>query len=210
MDGSSDWMFTWYRDGQEVHAGQGVSFDQDATVLSINSASASHCGQYSCSGKHKQRPVSSKITSGPQLDVYGEAKSIIYSFTWFSKGRFHWAAVTVQDVAAGEYRAFKPWVLGVGPVTEKSSVSSNTTSPTHLRNLWIWWWLNLWHTFLPIAFEIKIKTMQLRSSNESQGCGCNVEKATILLHLQEVACCAETQNFQFTGDLLNYTVFCCH
>lgn len=81
MDNSSDWMFTWYKDGQEVHAGQGVSFDQDATVLSINWASASHRGQYSCSGKHKQRSVSSNITSGLQLDVYGEAKSVIYTFT---------------------------------------------------------------------------------------------------------------------------------
>lgn len=72
MDGSSDWMFSWHKDGQEVHAGQGVSFDKDATVLSINSASASHRGRYSCSGKHKQRTVSSNVSSGIQLDVYGE------------------------------------------------------------------------------------------------------------------------------------------
>lgn len=134
MDGSSDWMFTWYRDGREVHAGQGVSFDQDATVLSINSASASHCGQYSCSGKHKQRPVSSEMTSGLQLDVYGEAKSIIYSFTWFSKGRFHWAAVTVQDVAAGEYR-----VLGVGHVTDKTLWAQTPL----LQLTWGVWLVNL-------------------------------------------------------------------
>ncbi|XP_056897869.1 carcinoembryonic antigen-related cell adhesion molecule 5 isoform X1 [Takifugu flavidus] len=70
MDGSSDWMFSWHKDGQEVHAGQDVSFDKDATVLSINSASASHRGRYSCSGKHKQRTVSSNVSSGIQLDVY--------------------------------------------------------------------------------------------------------------------------------------------
>lgn len=72
MDGSSDWMFSWHKDGQEVPAGQGVSFDQDATVLSINSASASHRGQYSCSAKHKQRTINSNVSSGIQLDVYGE------------------------------------------------------------------------------------------------------------------------------------------
>lgn len=62
----------WYKDGQEVPAGQGVSFDQDASVLSIISASASHRGRYSCSTKHKQRTVSSNASSGIQLDVYGE------------------------------------------------------------------------------------------------------------------------------------------
>lgn len=72
MNGSSDWTFMWYKDGQEIHNGQGVSFNQDATVLTINLASASHRGQYSCLGKHKQKSVSSNVTSGLQLDVYGE------------------------------------------------------------------------------------------------------------------------------------------
>ena len=81
MNGSSDWTFTWYKDGQVVHAGESVSLERDASVLFIKSTSASHRGKYSCSGKHKQRSVSSNITSGLQLDVYGEANSIPYRFT---------------------------------------------------------------------------------------------------------------------------------
>lgn len=98
------------------------------------------------------------------------------------KGHFHWSAVTVKDVAAGECKAFKPWVLGLEHVTALTCVSSNTTYPSHLTFLLrsvILEFDGNWTCdtgSLSIAIKIKIKNMQLCSSNKSQGCGCNVKK----------------------------------
>uniref|UniRef100_A0A3Q3LP34 Immunoglobulin superfamily member 1-like n=1 Tax=Mastacembelus armatus TaxID=205130 RepID=A0A3Q3LP34_9TELE len=72
MQGSSDWTYTWYKDGQEIQAGAAVSFDPDHTTLSISSASALHHGQYTCTGKlkFKGRSVKSGFSSGLKLHVY--------------------------------------------------------------------------------------------------------------------------------------------
>lgn len=73
MDGSSDWTYTWYRDGQKVQADNVVSFDSNEATLSIYSASAAHAGQYKCKGHLNERSVSSSISSsGITLTVYGE------------------------------------------------------------------------------------------------------------------------------------------
>ncbi|KAK2851437.1 hypothetical protein Q5P01_007713 [Channa striata] len=66
----SDWTYTWYRDGKEVHADDTVSFDSDKTTLSINNASASHRGSYSCRGTFKSRPVRSNLSTKVRLHVY--------------------------------------------------------------------------------------------------------------------------------------------
>ncbi|XP_076597526.1 hemicentin-1 [Chaetodon auriga] len=73
MDGSSDWRYSWSKDGKSVQADNIVSFDSDGTTLSISSASASHSGGYSCSGKLKSRSVVSSSSSALTLGVY-EAK----------------------------------------------------------------------------------------------------------------------------------------
>lgn len=73
MNGSPDWTYTWYKDGQQVHAYDGVTFfGSSATTLSISSASAAHRGRYSCSGKHTQRAVSTDVSPELTLSVYGE------------------------------------------------------------------------------------------------------------------------------------------
>lgn len=72
MDGSSDWTFTWYKDEQEVLAGQGVSFDTNKGTLFISSASATFKGEYTCRGHHNSRSVSTTSSSGVILSVYGE------------------------------------------------------------------------------------------------------------------------------------------
>ncbi|KAF1390447.1 hypothetical protein PFLUV_G00058140 [Perca fluviatilis] len=69
MDVTSDWTYTWFKDGQQVLA-HTVSFDSDAATLSISSAAASHRGQYRCSGKLKSRSVSSNFSSVQTLDVH--------------------------------------------------------------------------------------------------------------------------------------------
>lgn len=78
MEGSTDWTYEWYKDGRKVQADNDVSFDSDATTLSINSASALHSGQYKCFGKLKSRSVDSVFSSERTLYVYGE---IIFSNT---------------------------------------------------------------------------------------------------------------------------------
>ncbi|XP_029995414.1 titin isoform X2 [Sphaeramia orbicularis] len=69
--GSSDWTYTWYKDGQMVQAGNTVSLDTDRAVLSISSASASHAGRYQCTGRRKDRAVTSSESTGLTLTVYG-------------------------------------------------------------------------------------------------------------------------------------------
>ncbi|KAF3860484.1 hypothetical protein F7725_000739 [Dissostichus mawsoni] len=70
MDVSSDWTYTWFRDGQLVKADKVLSFGSDAANLSISSASASQHGQYSCSAQLKSRSVSSNSSSETTLEVY--------------------------------------------------------------------------------------------------------------------------------------------
>uniref|UniRef100_UPI0037E79CD5 Fc receptor-like protein 5 isoform X2 n=1 Tax=Semicossyphus pulcher TaxID=241346 RepID=UPI0037E79CD5 len=69
MDGSSDWMYTWYKDNRMVQADETISFDKDATTISIKS-SVSHRGRYSCSAKLKSRSVDSSVSAGLTLSVY--------------------------------------------------------------------------------------------------------------------------------------------
>ncbi|XP_062420843.1 titin isoform X2 [Pungitius pungitius] len=72
MADGADWTFSWIKDERPVQADGTTSFDLDAATLSISSASASHRGQYSCSGKLKSRPVvSSTFSHGLNLSVYG-------------------------------------------------------------------------------------------------------------------------------------------
>ncbi|XP_077947331.1 basement membrane-specific heparan sulfate proteoglycan core protein isoform X2 [Gasterosteus aculeatus] len=72
MAGGADWTLLWFKDKQPVRPHPTTSFDVGAATLSISSASASHGGQYSCSGNLKSRP-SVISTSSPELtlSVYG-------------------------------------------------------------------------------------------------------------------------------------------
>uniref|UniRef100_A0A3Q3JJ02 Ig-like domain-containing protein n=1 Tax=Monopterus albus TaxID=43700 RepID=A0A3Q3JJ02_MONAL len=83
IKGSSDWMYTWYKDGQQIQADKTVSFDLDKTSLSISSASPSHRGQYSCRGQLKRSSVISKVSLGL---TNGFFVFLLYSLFCF----FHW------------------------------------------------------------------------------------------------------------------------
>lgn len=72
MDDSFDWNYTWYKDGQQVHADDAISLDADLATLTISAASTLHRGQYSCSGHLKSRSVNSTRSSELTLHVYGE------------------------------------------------------------------------------------------------------------------------------------------
>ncbi|XP_031700313.1 titin [Anarrhichthys ocellatus] len=72
MDGSLNWIYTWYKHRQVVQADNVVSFDSNGATLSIRSASAKHVGQYNCKGHLNDRSVGSNFSSGLTLNVYGE------------------------------------------------------------------------------------------------------------------------------------------
>nr|XP_057939709.1 carcinoembryonic antigen-related cell adhesion molecule 5-like [Doryrhamphus excisus] len=74
---TSDWMYTWQRDGQAIQRDAGVSLGSDGRTLSIVSASSHHQGQYSCSGKLKSRSVSSDSSSGVEILVYDHKPQIV-------------------------------------------------------------------------------------------------------------------------------------
>lgn len=80
MNGSSDWTFMWYKDGQAVRAGQVVSFDTNKATLFISSASPAFQGEYKCKGHLNSRSVSTNSSSGVILSVYGEFLSTMLSF----------------------------------------------------------------------------------------------------------------------------------
>ncbi|XP_070825108.1 cell adhesion molecule CEACAM5 [Chaetodon trifascialis] len=70
LNDSSEWIYTWSKDGQLVQADNIVSFDSNGATLSISSASAAHAGQYNCKGHLKDRSVSRSSDSGLTLTVY--------------------------------------------------------------------------------------------------------------------------------------------
>ncbi|KAM8754905.1 hemicentin-1 [Acanthopagrus schlegelii] len=78
MNGSSDWKYTWYKDGQEVQKTPNnvLSFDGDASRLNITSASPLNRGQYKCSARLKSRSVNSSLSSGLTLSVYDKTPRV--------------------------------------------------------------------------------------------------------------------------------------
>ncbi|XP_041656198.1 hemicentin-1 isoform X2 [Cheilinus undulatus] len=77
MNSGSEWTYTWFRDGREVRADGVVSLDNNGALLSINSASAAHAGQYKCKGQLEGRPVRSNSSLGLTLSLYAEKPSAV-------------------------------------------------------------------------------------------------------------------------------------
>ncbi|XP_030589104.1 hemicentin-1 [Archocentrus centrarchus] len=73
---SSNWIYTWYKDGEQVQADGSVSFDANGAKLSISSASANHKGQYKCSVQLQNRAVRSQSSSELSLTVHGEKPTL--------------------------------------------------------------------------------------------------------------------------------------
>lgn len=72
MNGSPDWIYTWYKNRQEVQVDKVASVDSNGATLSIRSASAERAGQYNCKGHLNDRSVNSSFSSGLTLTVYSE------------------------------------------------------------------------------------------------------------------------------------------
>ncbi|XP_072223487.1 basement membrane-specific heparan sulfate proteoglycan core protein isoform X2 [Leuresthes tenuis] len=76
MQGSSGWIYTWYKDAEEVRVDEIVTSEKDGTTLTIRSSSSSHHGMYSCSGKLKGRSVRSNHSSNVSLHVYDSTPGV--------------------------------------------------------------------------------------------------------------------------------------
>ncbi|XP_034000612.1 hemicentin-1-like isoform X5 [Trematomus bernacchii] len=77
MNDSSDWIYKWSKDGNEVQADKSPSFDLKGATLSISSASAAHTGHYTCKGQLGQRSVSSRFSSTLNLTVYDKKPTVL-------------------------------------------------------------------------------------------------------------------------------------
>uniref|UniRef100_A0A3Q2CWJ9 Basement membrane-specific heparan sulfate proteoglycan core protein-like n=1 Tax=Cyprinodon variegatus TaxID=28743 RepID=A0A3Q2CWJ9_CYPVA len=75
MEGSSEWIFTWFKNGENV-AGNSVTISEDGSILTITKASGSHHGNYSCSGELKDRTVRSIRSSEATLHVYDSKPTV--------------------------------------------------------------------------------------------------------------------------------------
>ncbi|KAG9332412.1 hypothetical protein JZ751_014510, partial [Albula glossodonta] len=66
---STEWMYRWYRDGQELPVGKADSSSGNGDTYTILSADQSHTGLYTCRGQHKKRGFQSTICSAVKLHV---------------------------------------------------------------------------------------------------------------------------------------------
>ncbi|XP_056443473.1 hemicentin-1-like isoform X2 [Gadus chalcogrammus] len=79
------WTYTWYRGGQEVVQGAGVSFGSEGSDLTISQVRPEHVGQYTCTGQLKGRPVKSEPSKPQSLEVKGIPKPAIKLNTAWSQ-----------------------------------------------------------------------------------------------------------------------------
>ncbi|KAL4623811.1 Fc receptor-like protein 5 [Arapaima gigas] len=68
---STEWLYKWYRDGQELPAHQTDSFSINGNTYTVLSAAPSHSGQYQCRGELPKRAVNSLLSNHINLTVYG-------------------------------------------------------------------------------------------------------------------------------------------
>uniref|UniRef100_A0A3P8S437 Ig-like domain-containing protein n=1 Tax=Amphiprion percula TaxID=161767 RepID=A0A3P8S437_AMPPE len=68
ISGSSDWTFTWYRNGDKIDADANFSFPGDGSVLTITAATNS--GKYTCKGQHKTKSVMTQSSNSLELKVH--------------------------------------------------------------------------------------------------------------------------------------------
>ncbi|KAG9335781.1 hypothetical protein JZ751_003693, partial [Albula glossodonta] len=66
---STEWMYRWYRDGQELPVDKADSSSGNGDTYTILSADQSHTGLYTCRGERTRRPHQSTISSAVKLHV---------------------------------------------------------------------------------------------------------------------------------------------
>ncbi|KAM4609956.1 obscurin-like protein 1 [Polymixia lowei] len=70
VQGSSDWTFTWHRDGQQINADSAVSLAPEGSILTITPGSQIYSGNYVCRGHHKAKSVTTEDSDSLTLQVH--------------------------------------------------------------------------------------------------------------------------------------------
>ncbi|XP_056094332.1 titin-like [Rhinichthys klamathensis goyatoka] len=80
---SNEWGYEWFKDGTQLSGNKEISFS--GNTLTISSAKASHSGQYTCRGKHRERtPVTTRQAEALQLHIQDNTpKPDIRKDQWF-------------------------------------------------------------------------------------------------------------------------------
>ncbi|XP_020785663.2 hemicentin-1-like [Boleophthalmus pectinirostris] len=68
--GSTDWRFSWLKNGQPLTGDDLLKITDEGSTLQIVSASMSHTGTYVCKAQHKTRTVSSNLSQPLNVKVY--------------------------------------------------------------------------------------------------------------------------------------------
>ena len=76
VQGSSDWSFTWYRNGDIVSGDSAVSLGAEGESLTILSATQTHQGLYTCTSHHKTRNIGSGPSNSVDITVHCEFQII--------------------------------------------------------------------------------------------------------------------------------------
>lgn len=69
---STDWSFTWYKNGGPLSEDRVLKINEHGGELLISSASEGHAGAYSCKGRHKTRDISTGESQPVTLNVSGK------------------------------------------------------------------------------------------------------------------------------------------
>lgn len=71
VNGSSEWTFTWSRNGQEVQdSDPNVSLSEEGSMLTITAATQTYSGSYTCKAHHKTKGVTIAASNSVELKVY--------------------------------------------------------------------------------------------------------------------------------------------
>ncbi|XP_072306345.1 hemicentin-1 [Eucyclogobius newberryi] len=68
--GSTEWRFSWFRNGQPLSGDASLDITEQGSSLQIASASKGHMGDYSCKAHHKTRDVQSEPSQPLHVKVY--------------------------------------------------------------------------------------------------------------------------------------------
>ncbi|KAJ8265742.1 hypothetical protein COCON_G00148410 [Conger conger] len=74
---STEWIYEWYRDGQELPVDEADSRSVNGDTYTILSADQSHTGLYTCSGKLQRDAVYSLISSAATLNVQAQPQAVM-------------------------------------------------------------------------------------------------------------------------------------
>ncbi|KAJ8265745.1 hypothetical protein COCON_G00148440, partial [Conger conger] len=74
---STEWIYEWYRDGQELPVDEADSSSVNGDTYTILSADQSHTGLYTCRGKLQRAAVYSLISSAATLNVQAQPQAVV-------------------------------------------------------------------------------------------------------------------------------------